>query len=209
MINRWARLSKQYNLFWIVKVNRYITHSAKLSEKAFEFWRKFRDRFKPLENYIFYYLFQFPPSVKATETFKLRLKSFAKTFGTEKIAVEFRHESWFKSDTISFIKNLGLTFVSIDAPEFPAYVFKTTEDIYLRFHGRLSWYSHVYTEVEMKQILKKVIKCNPTRVFLLFNNDHGMLDGCLLAIRTFRQLCPEAKIVLRKSRSKLNSFFIE
>lgn len=173
-IKGWA--NKGENINFSIKVHRKITHILKLNQESLSVWNDFKNLFLPLEAKISFYLFQMPPSF-STEFFE-RVKKFFHNFKEkEKFAIEFRNKSWFSDEWVKKIENLGLIFVSVDSPQIKSYIVKTNDVIYLRFHGRKSWYSHNYTDEELKEIVFKIKNLKPERVYAYFNNNHNMLSN--------------------------------
>ncbi len=173
-INSWAK--KTFNLRWSVKVNQFITHVFKFSEKAFSTWEKFKNLFKPLENFIDFYLFQTPPNF--SDKNREKLEKFIKfTNLKEKFAFEPREESWFKKENYKWAKNLNITWVSMDAPIFPRDIINLNGIVYLRMHGRTDWYSHCYEDEELKEIAERIMKTKPEKIYVFFNNNHSMLEN--------------------------------
>ncbi len=174
MVKSWAK--KGTSLHWVVKVNRLITHQFKFSERTTDTWQKFSALFSPLSSYIDYFLFQLPP--KFTSSSKEKIVNFVKKTKTaKKFALEPRHETWFDQTTVEWASSLCITWVSIDAPEFTRDIFKTTQDVYLRMHGRTDWYQHDYTDQELREIAQRIIAAKPKRVYVFFNNNHAMLKN--------------------------------
>ncbi|MGB9732592.1 MAG: DUF72 domain-containing protein [Candidatus Micrarchaeales archaeon] len=172
-VKHWSEVGKP--LSWCIKVNRLVTHQYKLSKSSYPILEKFLNLFKPLEENIAYYLFQLPPSLtpKILESVEALLDEFDIK---EKFALEPRSDEWLNAKVYSELERLGVTFVSIDAP-FARAVEKTSEDVYLRLHGRKSWYSYNYSEKELKEILHLVEEKKPRRAYIFFNNDHDMLNN--------------------------------
>ena len=179
MVKGWARKGK--DLLWSVKVNRLITHVHRLNEKSYRIWNWFRDRFKPLEDTgnLKYYLFQLPPSAKPSDDLLDRLKRFAQmTRLGPRFALEGRNEDWFSDDIVSWARRLGITLVSVDAPDLPRCIMNSNGHIYLRIHGRYSWYSYDYSENELKEIRDRILSVgNVLSAYIYFNNDHAMLHN--------------------------------
>ncbi len=173
-VKSWIQRGK--TLKWSIKVNRLITHRYRFNEKSYDIWEKFRDLFNPMENLIDFYLFQLPPTFN-TKYLK-RLESFlCKTRLRKRFALEPRHISWFNKEHINWTNKQGITWVSVDSPNLPRDIFKTTDSIYIRMHGRNEWYRHNYTEAELKNVCLKIIEKKPKYVYIYFNNNHKMLTN--------------------------------
>jgi uncharacterized protein YecE (DUF72 family) len=173
-VKSWSK--KGVSLHWAVKVNRLITHRFKFSDRAREVWQRFQDLFSVMNELIDFFLFQLPPSI--TDRSKDKIAQFvtdAKIAG--KCALEPRNDSWFTAENIAWARSVGLTWVSIDAPEFTRDIIKTTDNVYLRMHGRTDWYRHSYKTNELKAIAKRIKTARPKRVYVFFNNNHDMLKN--------------------------------
>ncbi len=173
-IKSWSERGK--NLRWAIKVNKFITHIFRFSEKAKNTWRKFERLFKPLDEFIDFYLFQTPPKFSDKEKGKVE-EFFKFTRLKEKFAFEPRHISWFKKENFKWAKNLGLTWVSMDSPDFPKDIINTNSIVYLRIHGRAGWYSHYYYDEELIEIAERILKEKPEKIYVFFNNNHAMLEN--------------------------------
>lgn len=184
-IASWARKGKA--LHWVIKVNRLITHQYKFSKQAVATWRKFYGAFSPMHDMIDFFLFQLPPH--NTPATKNRIEALVKVMKNRKqCALEPRHEAWFDQTLRDWAKSLGITWVSIDAPQYSRDVFKTTTDVYVRMHGRTAWYRHNYTKRELKEVAQRIIATKPRRVFVFFNNNHAMLTNAQAMKQTFHNL---------------------
>ncbi len=180
VVKGWAR--KGINLRWSIKVNRLITHQHKFNERAFELWKRFKETFKPLDKLIDFYLFQAPPNFKVTE----RILEFAnKTKLSNRFAFEIRNKSWLESEELCRKLQEKVVLVSIDSPDFQNKIFPG-KTIYLRMHGRTNWYQHNYSEQELKEIVDKITKLKPEKVYVFFNNNHNMLENARLMFRLFK-----------------------
>ena len=190
-VKAWARKTKKFNpkLRWSIKVNRFITHVFKFSEKALVTWNKFKKLFKPLEENIDFFLFQLPPSV--TPSVALRIEKFSKKAKLkEKFALEWRNVKWFQEEWKKWCKELGMTLVSVDAPSFtelPRNIYCVNGIVYLRMHGRTGWYSHYYTNEELEEIKEKIVEKNPRKVYIFFNNDTNMRENALRMLKILRR----------------------
>lgn len=190
MIKSWANKTQKLNpnLRWSVKVNRLVTHIFKFNERAFVAWRKFKRLFSPLEEYIDFYLFQLPPSIKANSIKSIEA-FYGKTELGKRFALESRNLSWFSESVVEQIRNLGITFVSVDAPyftKFPRKIYCTNGIVYLRMHGRTDWYSHKYTKKELLEVKQNILKEKPKKAYVYFNNDENMLSNARYTLNLFR-----------------------
>lgn len=172
MVKSWAK--KGANLRWAIKVNRLVTHTFKFNERAYETWKKFYLLFKPLEASTDFFLFQLPPSMTPKSSSTLE-KFIEKTELKEKFALEVRNMQWYDKKWIDWASSLGITWVSVDSPDFPLDVFNTNGIIYERMHGRTAWYSHLYSDEELKEVLEKILNAKPKKAYIFFNNNHAML----------------------------------
>lgn len=174
MVESWSK--KGRSLRWSIKANRMITHVYRLSEKALEAWNRFKEIFSPMEDLIHHYLFQLPPSLGPM--YASRIEKFASATGLgSRLALEWRNPEWFKETWIKWAEKIGVTLVSIDAPDLPRIVMKSGSLIYLRMHGRRYWYSHDYTDSELVEVASSIAKLSPSQVYVYFNNDHAMLKN--------------------------------
>jgi uncharacterized protein YecE (DUF72 family) len=189
-VRSWVR--KGSKLRWAVKVNRRITHVHRMNEKAFEAWERFRRLFSPMDHLIDFYLFQLPPSFQATKQNIERLENFAaKSELGERMAIEFRHESWFKTGIgVEVCKRIGATFVSVDSP-IGIYISSSNGIVYLRMHGRLLWYAHYYTDEELLEDAKQILSLNPRKIYVFFNNNHDMLENARRMLKILEKLVAE------------------
>lgn len=186
-VEKWSRETGR--LRWAVKVHRSITHVRRLNEKAIPVWSRFRETFSSLEEHIDFYLFQLPPNLQFNETSMRRLEAFAET--CEKMAVEPRHISWFTEEAIDFFNKQNIYFVTPDSPLFEGLpklgVIKVNGVVYVRMHGRLTWYNYGYLEDELQEVAEKIFLSTPERAYVFFNNNHDMLGDGRRLIEIFQE----------------------
>lgn len=169
-------------LRWAVKVHQSVTHWHRLSEKAVERMKRFLDVFRALDPITDFYLVQLPPSFTRNARNLERLAGFARAVGLgARLAVEFRHESWFTEDTVKLCRSLGVTVVSVDSP-MATWVAVSSDAVYLRLHGRSAWYSHEYSEEELREVIGRALDLSPRRLYVFLNNDHWMLENARQAL---------------------------
>lgn len=174
MVRSWA--VKGRGLRWAVKVNRLVTHTFRFGERAFELWERFHKLFSPLEPNIDFYLFQLPPSLTPKAAGKIG-EFVTRTNLEERFALEVRNIKWFESAYVEWASRLGVTWVSVDSPDFPLDVFNTNGVVYERMHGRTAWYSHYYTVGELRDVAERILAAKPEKVYVFFNNNHAMLEN--------------------------------
>jgi len=151
---------------------------SRFSETAVKHWSKFKELFEVMDEKIDFFLFQLPPSSTPKPSFISRLEAFidqAKL--AQRFALEYRNLKWFDDDWYDWAENQNITLVSIDSPDFPNRIINLNGLVYLRMHGRTSWYSHRYTEEELEKIASRIKTTDPKKVYIFFNNNHNMLDN--------------------------------
>jgi len=184
-VESWATKGK--GLRWSIKVNRLITHTFRLNGKALGLWKRFEASFKPLEPNIDFYLFQLPPFM--TSSLASRIEQFVEKVSLErKFALEVRNIDWFNEKWIEWASKLGITWVSLDCPDYPLDVFNTSGVVYERMHGRYNWYSTYYKDEELEEVAKKIAKLKPEEAYVFFNNNHAMLDNARKMLATLNKL---------------------
>jgi len=174
MVKSWS--IKGQGLRWSVKVNRFVTHTFKFGERAFQSWEKFRNLFAPLEANIDFFLFQLPPSLTLKSASRIE-KFFEETELGRRFALEVRNLKWFNDEYVKWASRLGITWVSVDSPDFPLDVFNTSGVVYVRMHGRTAWYAHLYSVEELKEVAERILRAKPEKAYVFFNNDHAMLKN--------------------------------
>jgi len=90
------------------------------------------------------------------------------------VVVEFRRKFWITQETMDLLKELGVTFCDADSPKCNLVGWITSDQVYLRLHGRKRWYSYDYTIEELHEIailMKEAVTKGVKRVYVFFNND--------------------------------------
>ncbi|MEM2262465.1 MAG: DUF72 domain-containing protein [Ignisphaera sp.] len=176
-VKGWARKTSSHGIRWAVKVYRGITHFKRLGGNSLDLWMKFYHLFKPLDRYIDFYLFQMPPTFIRTEDSINRIEMFARAVNLgSRLAIEFRHSSWFLEEVVEICRNLGITVVSIDAP-IGRWIVSSNSIVYLRLHGTDVWYGYNYSFKQLKEIAESIISLDPRKIYIFFNNNHWMLEN--------------------------------
>jgi uncharacterized protein YecE (DUF72 family) len=135
-------------------------------------------------------LFQFPPWFTIRRSNKQYLLEVAKRCSPLRVAVEFRHESWFDGDnqaeTIEFLRKNNLPYVAVDMPQghkssVPPVLEATADLSVVRFHGHSDkWtskdiyerFGYRYSTKELKDWAPKLqqLADQASQVNVLMNN---------------------------------------
>lgn len=171
---------KGSGLRWSIKVHRSVTHWRQLSESSLEVWNDFRELFEPMDHLIDFYLFQMPPKFDDAK----KALRFAEDTGLgERFALELRNKELLGNDKLCSDLMEKVTLVSVDSPDYQNRLFPG-KIVYLRMHGRESWYSYNYSQKEIEETLLRLNESGPERVYIYFNNDHNMLNNARMALET-------------------------
>jgi uncharacterized protein YecE (DUF72 family) len=155
-----------------------------------------------------YVLFQLAPWVKFSDETLTSLAALPRALPDTIIGVEFRNRSWFGTrtdDTLRFLRDHRLTFVSIDGPRsrltVPSLPALTTPTAVFRLHGRnfagylkqvqgksptvAEKYDYLYSERELEEIARAAGALNgkAERVHVAMNNnrsDYPAINGMTL-----------------------------
>jgi uncharacterized protein YecE (DUF72 family) len=145
-----------------------------------------------------YMLFQLAPWVKRTDEAMEGLAGLPRWLPDTVIAIEFRNRSWFGAQTdatLQFLRDHGLTYVSIDAPRsraaVPSLPALTTPTSVFRLHGRnfdgfvkqlqgkrpsvAEKYGYLYKPAELEEVARAAGGLNgkAERVYLAMNNNRS------------------------------------
>ncbi|MEW5924562.1 MAG: DUF72 domain-containing protein, partial [Candidatus Zixiibacteriota bacterium] len=171
---------------FIVKTPDILTHKRKNIETAA---KTFDECLKPMidAGKLKGVLAQFPYSFKFNQANIDYLKYCRELLANHSLFVEFRHNSWVNRSMYDTFKADGIGYVSVDEPPLSGLLapdfFNTTENAYIRFHGRNSehwWqggalrYDYDYTIEELDQWKEKIKKREDKfkKLYIFFNNCH-------------------------------------
>ncbi len=138
-------------------------------------------------------LFQFPPWFTARAGNAAYIDFCRERMDGDRLAIEFRHPSWFGDQlkhTLDFLGARDLSLVCFDAPDAPSIPkppFTATADIaYIRFHGhnRQAWFQrkttaaerfkYLYTDAELREAAGKLRQVRGAKTaYVVFNNCYG------------------------------------
>lgn len=168
-VQTWLKQAKRGGFVYTVKVSELITH-VKRFKGTKTLVRDFGYIADLLGARMGCFLFQLPPSYRFTSA---RLRAIvAQLEPHRRNAVEFRHASWWNDEVYAAFKKAGIIFCSCSGPRLPDALVKTTDDVYVRFHGLTRWYRHNYTKAELEVWADRITTCGAKRVWGYFNNDN-------------------------------------
>ena len=161
---------KSVNFLFSIKLNRLFTHfrKLKLNKDDKRILKETIESYKVLGKNLGPILIQLPPSLK--KDLKV-LEKFLKNFKNLKLAIEFRHKSWLDKETYNFLKKKKIAFVISDSPRWSTDIVKTTDFVYIRFHGKPHLFASKYEKEELQRYAREIKKLKPKILFAYFNND--------------------------------------
>jgi uncharacterized protein YecE (DUF72 family) len=168
---KWAAETPDDFRFFI-KIPKAISHEQRLKDckqEISEFCYHIKDH---LKEKLSGFLCQFPPSFKNTqENIGLILNNLDFDFLN---VIEFRHESWWRDEIFSLLKDHNIVFSGVSFPgNLPEDVIVShLEILYYRLHGKPVLYKSEYS-VEFLDLLAEKIKNSQQQAFIFFNNTWG------------------------------------
>ena len=179
---------------FVVKLNQAMTHETSRDPALY---REFLGALAPLKAAGRYdgLLAQFPWGFKRTPDHRRHLAAMRELLAGEPLFVEFRHDSWLTPELEPSLREHRIGYCAVDEPQLPGLLppvtMVTTEDAYVRFHGRNAgtwWgrggpggreggdrYDYDYRKDELEEWVKKVAALaeQARRTYLFFNNCHA------------------------------------
>ena len=156
-----------------VKANRYMTHIKRLKEST-EPVQRYMEAAKGLGPKLGPILIQLPPNLKADlESLDETLTNFAK-YGKPRIAVEFRHASWYMDETRALLEKHEASNCWADRWSKPVTpLWRTADWGFLRFHEGAADPHPCYGKTALQTWAKRLADTYGTDadVFVYFNND--------------------------------------
>jgi uncharacterized protein YecE (DUF72 family) len=154
-----------------VKVSRFLTHIKRLAEPD-EPVDRFIDRATGLGSKLGPALIQLPPQLHLdTERLRAALDAFP---AGVRVAVEFRHESWFTDEVRSILEDRGAALCLADrrGPRTP--IWRTADWTYVRFHEGRARPRPCFGRVALATWARRVADLwgPDDDVYAYFNNDH-------------------------------------
>jgi len=168
MVKDWVKKTPDGFKF-TVKAPKEVTHIRKF-ENVREVLNKFYRITDMLGEKLACILYQLPPSISLDMNF---LNKMLSEIDCSKCSViEFRDESWFNDEVYSKLKEKNIAFCSVSSSKLPEEIVKTSNFIYIRFHGKKGGHRYFYSEGELKEWAEKIKKSKANMVYCYFNNDY-------------------------------------
>ncbi len=136
-------------------------------------------------------LIQFPPSITIAQQRQLQLLLDTVREANEnqkwKIAVEFRHKSWYEEGVYELLESYNAGMVIQDLPASASPLLTTASDfVYLRFHGPNGGYRGSYPDDVLAEYASYVKEWQEDKsVYAYFNNTMGASMNNLLSLKSF------------------------
>jgi uncharacterized protein YecE (DUF72 family) len=153
-----------------VKASRYLTHIRRLHDPD-EPVQRLMQRACALGPKLGPILVQLPPNLG------IDLDALSETLAafpsSTKVAVEFRHESWFDPSVRRVLEDAGAAWCLADRAGVQGPLWRTTDWGYLRFHHGRSRPQSCYGHAELSTWARRLVElwAEPAAVFVYFNND--------------------------------------
>jgi len=154
-----------------VKVSRYLTHIKRLAEPA-EPVERFLDRARGLGAKLGPALIQLPPQLRCDVR---RLTTTLEQFPADvRVAVEFRHPSWFTDEIRQLLIDHGAALCLADRRGVLGPIWRTTDWTYLRFHQGRAHPRPSYGDAALATWARRLADrwSADEDIYVYFNNDH-------------------------------------
>ena len=164
----WRRQTGQKEFIYTIKVCELITHIKRFTGTK-TLVHDFGYIADLLESRMGCFLYQLPPSFHFTPS---RLRNIVNQLDQRRRnVVEFRHISWWNEEVYAAFRQAGIIFCSCSGPGLPDELISTSEEVYIRFHGKKKWYLYDYSDEELIVWVKRISQSGAKRVWAYFNND--------------------------------------
>ncbi|WP_419421249.1 DUF72 domain-containing protein (plasmid) [Legionella sp. D16C41] len=164
----WQRQAAHKEFIYTVKVCELITHIKRFIDTETLIY-DFGYIADLLQARMGCFLYQLPPSFHYTPE---RLhKIVIQLDPRRRNVVEFRHISWWNEEVYTAFRQAGIIFCSCSSPSLPDELVATTDEVYIRFHGKEKWYWYDYSENELTTWAARIVQSGAKRIWAYFNND--------------------------------------
>jgi uncharacterized protein YecE (DUF72 family) len=189
-----------------VKVSRYITHIKRLTEVQ-EHLPLLYDRIEPLlqSPKLGPLLWQLPPNDRYdADRLEMTLEHL---HDGRRHAFEFRHPSWFRTETYSLLQEHGAALVIADRPSVNTFQTHeiTTDYTYVRLHAGTRGRNGNYSRTELTEWAGRLDRWSKTLdVFAYFNNDWEgyAIENASFLQNTLQGTSPRTKLASARSEGR-------
>ncbi|MEA2677742.1 MAG: hypothetical protein QOJ81_1883 [Chloroflexota bacterium] len=166
----WAERTPD-DFIWAVKVSRFLTHIKRLREPA-EPVERFVSHARGLGGKLGPALLQLPPQLEMDAA--LLDQCLAEFPPDVRVAVEFRHKSWWTADIEEVLRLRGAALCWADRLRPISPLWRTADWGYLRFHQGRASPRPCYGEDALQSWVERIDGVLPhsAEMFVYFNNDH-------------------------------------
>jgi len=174
-VTRWKTVAPAGFVF-AVKCWRRITHLRRLNRQCADDLRLFLERMQPLGAHLGPILVQIPPSMHADlELLRGFLEMVPRRLGRKalRVALEVRHESWLRPETMRLLDEFGVSLVMADWPGCDVRETNEAPFVYIRRHGPGKRYESCYSEEHLQADAERIGRFaqQGRDVYVYFNND--------------------------------------
>jgi uncharacterized protein YecE (DUF72 family) len=167
-VQTWCRQATGRPLVYSIKVNELVTHVRRFARTG-TLVKDFGLIAELLGARFGCFLYQLPPSVHYSAAMLRRI--ITQLDPRWRNVVEFRHASWWNDTVYKAFAARKVVFCSVSAPRLPDDLIKTSDDIYVRFHGPHWWYRHDYSDQDLREWAKRIRASGAKQAWAYFNND--------------------------------------
>lgn len=167
----WYESVPEYFRFSL-KAPRIITHFDRLNNLENNV-NEFFEKITALREKAACVLWQFPPSfVPDTEFLSSFFGEIKKLIADLRHATEFRNKHAFNDENFRMLRKHNIALVCSHSNRYPLCLKKTADFSYFRFHGPGSLYNSRYSEQELEEWVKSIVRfLKYGDVYVFFNND--------------------------------------
>lgn len=155
-----------------LKANRYLTHTKRLNnpDKSIPIEKQHAQYLQPKLAIV---LWQLP---KSLEKNIIKLQNFISALSQwqqVRHTIEFRHNSWFDTETADLLTASNVAACISDAADWPIWLQTTTDFVYLRLHGHTHTYRSKYSTNNLKNWAQRISQWGDDnkQVWVYFDND--------------------------------------
>lgn len=146
------------------KAPRFITHTRKLSEVA-EATERFFASLKPIAAKLGVVLFQLPPTLAADWNL---IETFLATLPTKpRIAIEFRHSSWFDTKLYELLRAHNVALCVADSEDLSTPVEQTADFTYFRLRNE----HYTDSDIQRWARIAKALSARSTDFYVYFKHE--------------------------------------